>query len=46
METMNKEIIILGYWDGEPIWRYKTSSEKLLELIEQNKHEKSLQSIS
>lgn len=34
-----KEIIILGEWDGDPIWRYKTAQEKLLELLQQ-KHEK------
>ena len=31
------EKIITGDWDGQPIWRYKTSAEKLLEEIEKNK---------
>lgn len=34
---MNKEIIITGEWDGQPIWRQKTAGEKLVELLEQEK---------
>lgn len=30
------EKIILGYWDNEPIWRYKTAAEMLSEEIEKN----------
>lgn len=36
----NSEIIITGYWGNEPIWRYKTAGEKLLELIAENKKAK------
>ena len=27
------EKIITGWWDGLPIWRYKTSQEKFLEVV-------------
>lgn len=30
------DIIITGSWDGQPIWRYKTAQEKLLEAIQEN----------
>lgn len=30
--------IITGYWDNEPIWRYQTAAEQLLEELEQ-RHE-------
>jgi hypothetical protein len=29
------EKIITGNWDGEPIWRPKTSSEKLIEALDE-----------
>lgn len=29
--TLSMEKIILGYWDGLPIWRYKTAAEQLAE---------------
>lgn len=38
MGYMNDKII-MGYWDGEPIWRYKTAQEKLNEALGENKHE-------
>ena len=39
--AMNKnDIVITGEWDGQPIWREKTSGEKLLEAIEKEKHDK------
>lgn len=25
------DAVIVGYWDGEPIWRHKTPEEKLAE---------------
>jgi hypothetical protein len=28
--------IITGYWDGEPIWRYETASEVLVEALREN----------
>ncbi len=36
MKTTNMEKIINGYWDGEPIWRYKTAGEVLLEAISEH----------
>ncbi len=30
---MNNNIIINGEWDGEPIWRKKTSAEQLSEVV-------------
>ena len=42
----NAEIIITGYWGSEPIWRYKTANEKLLELIAKNNTEKEQQTIT
>ena len=32
--------IILGYWDGKPIWRYETSEERLFQALEDNKRSK------
>lgn len=29
---MRKDIVITGYWDGQPIWRHKTPEEKLEEV--------------
>lgn len=29
-----QDIVITGEWDGKPIWRPKTSSEKLSEELE------------
>ncbi len=26
---MKNNIVILGHWDGLPVWRYKTAEEKL-----------------
>ena len=34
------EKVITGDWDGQPIWREKTSADKLEEIIEENKNEK------
>lgn len=28
------QVKILGEWDGEPIWRYKTAAERLLEALD------------
>lgn len=28
------EKVINGYWDGQPIWRYKTAQEVLLEELQ------------
>lgn len=30
------EKIFTGYWDGKPIWRYKTAAERLADAIEDN----------
>lgn len=30
-------IVIQGYWDGEPIWRFKSSAEILAEELEKQK---------
>lgn len=27
----NKNIVITGYWDNQPIWRFKTPEEKLVD---------------
>lgn len=29
--------VINGYWDGEPIWRWQTAGEQLVEAMEENK---------
>lgn len=26
-------IVVMGWWDGEPIWRHKTAQDKLIEAI-------------
>ncbi len=28
-EILPPSIVITGWWNGEPIWRYKTADEKL-----------------
>jgi len=28
-KKMKNNIVILGHWDGLPVWRYKTAEEKL-----------------
>lgn len=36
---MEKKKIILGWWDGEPMWRYRETWEILeREIIKNNKH--------
>lgn len=32
-----QEVIIQGTWDGELIWRRKTSGEQVLDIIKRNK---------
>ncbi len=27
----NNDIVIITWWDGQPVWRYKTAEEKLSE---------------
>lgn len=31
-----KDVVITGEWDGQPIWRKKTSSEKLVDEISEH----------
>lgn len=34
MNNSSMEKVITGYWDNEPIWRYKTKQEELLEAVQ------------
>lgn len=36
------EIIITGEWDGEPIWRYKTAEDRLIETLYEQRTTKQL----
>jgi len=39
------DVIITGEWDGETIWRHKSTAEKLLEMVEANEKQKKPKSI-
>ena len=43
---MNEPVKIQGYWNGEPVWRHLTPREKLLQVANNEKEKKTLNTVA